>query len=91
MLFIKFFIKKYNKIFIYETDEALCTLLEAILTIQGYSPKIMTQYKTPSKKCIPALMIVDAGDLEKKNGLNLCYKLKKTPEFNKTKIIVLQS
>ena len=77
-----------NKVLIYETDEALCTLLEAILTIQGYYPKIMAQYKIPSKKEIPALIIVDAGDLEKKNGLNLCYKLKQAQEFSKTKIIV---
>lgn len=77
-----------NKVLVYETDEALCTLLNAILTIQGYTPKIMSKYSMPSKSDIPALIIVDAGDLEKKNGLNLCYKLKQAKEYQKTKIIV---
>ena len=48
----------------------------------------MPSYKPPSKKDAPALFIVDAGDLEKKNGLNLCYKLKKDSDFAKSKIIV---
>ena len=77
-----------NKIFIYETDEALCTLLNAILKLQGFQTVIMNQYRVPKKSDIPALIIVDAGDLEKKNGLNLCYKLKQSEDFRNTKIIV---
>lgn len=77
-----------NKIFIYETDEALCTLLNTILNLQGFQTVIMSQYKIPKKSDIPALIIVDAGDLEKKNGLNLCYKLKQSEDFKNTKIIV---
>ena len=48
----------------------------------------MTSYKTPKKSEIPALFIIDAGDLQKKNGLNLCYKLKNDSDFAKSKIIV---
>lgn len=77
-----------NKIYIYETDEALCTLLNTILNLQGFQTVIMSQYKIPKKSDIPALIIVDAGDLEKKNGLNLCYKLKQSEDFKNTKIIV---
>ena len=77
-----------NKIFIYETDEALCTLLNTILKLQGFQTVIMNQYRVPKKSDIPALIIVDAGDLEKKNGLNLCYKLKQSEDFRNTKIIV---
>ena len=81
--------KEYNNnIYIYETDEALSSLLYTILSLQGYNAKVMPSYKSPSKKDAPALFIVDAGDLEKKNGLNLCYKLKKDSDFAKSKIIV---
>lgn len=77
-----------NKIYIYETDDALSTLLNAILNLQGYKTKIMEEYKTPKKGEVPALIIVDAGNLEKQNGLNLCYKLKTMDEYKNTKIIV---
>lgn len=77
-----------NKVLIYETDQALSTLLNAILNIQGYEPVVMGQYRLPQKSNKPALIIVDAGDLEKKNGLNLCYRLKQSEEFKNSKIIV---
>lgn len=77
-----------NKILIFETDEALGVLLNTILNLQGYQTQIMQTYRTPKKSDVPALIIIDAGDLEKKNGLNLCYKLKTMPEFKNTKIIV---
>lgn len=77
-----------NKIYIYETNDALSTLLNAILNLQGYKTKIMEEYKTPKKGEVPALIIVDAGNLEKQNGLNLCYKLKTMDEYKNTKIIV---
>ena len=77
-----------NNVLIYETDSALSTLLHTILNLQGYNAKIMTSYKTPKKSEIPALFIIDAGDLQKKNGLNLCYKLKNDSDFAKSKIIV---
>ena len=81
-------VKYNNNVFIYETDSALSTLLHTILNLQGYNTKIMNSYKLPSKKEIPALFIIDAGDLQKKNGLNLCYKLKNDANFAKSKIIV---
>lgn len=77
-----------NNILIYESDEALCTLLTTILNIQGYQTKIMTEYSVPQLEQIPALIIVDAGNIEKQNGLNLCYRLKSMEEFQNTKIIV---
>ena len=77
-----------NNILIYETDDALCTLLTTILNIQGYQTKVMSEYTIPELEQTPALVIVDAGNIEKQNGLNLCYKLKSTEEFKNTKIIV---
>jgi DNA-binding response OmpR family regulator len=48
----------------------------------------MENYDIPQMTQPPALIIVDAGDLEKKNGLNICYKLKQSEELKNTKIIV---
>lgn len=81
--------KEYNNnVVIFETDEALSMLLNTILNLQGYNTKIINEYNMPEESEIPALIIVDAGDLEKKNGLNLCYKIKQHEELKNTKIIV---
>lgn len=81
--------KEYNnKVVIFETDEALSILLNTILKLQGYETEIINEYEIPESREIPALIIVDAGDLEKKNGLNLCYKLKQHEEYKNAKIIV---
>ncbi len=81
--------KKYNnRIMIYETDEALCVLLSTILKLQGYEPEIKTQFEPPDSQEPPAIIIIDAGDLEKKNGLNLCYQLKQKDDYKNSKIIV---
>ncbi len=77
-----------NKILIFETDEALSILLNTILNLQGYKTTVVNEYKIPEKNEIPALIIIDAGDLEKKNGLNLCYKLKQEENYKNSKIIV---
>lgn len=81
--------REYNKnIYIYETDEALSTLLYTIFNLQGYNVKIMNEYKLPPAKTEPpALFIVDAGDLEKQNGLKFCAKLKSSAIFRNSKII----
>ncbi len=81
--------KEYNnKILIFETDEALSILLNTILNLQGYQTQIINEYNLPQEDEIPALIIIDAGDLEKKNGLNLCYKLKQEENFKNSKVIV---
>lgn len=80
-------IKYNNNICIYETDSALSTLLHTILTLQGYNVKIMDNFEITDEFEVPALLIIDAGDLEKKNGLNLCYKIKNDKICN-SKIIV---
>lgn len=76
-----------NKIMIFESDEALSTLLNTILNLQGYQTKIINEYQIPEDSDVPALIVVDAGDLEKKNGLNLCYQLKQQDKFKASKII----
>ena len=81
--------KEYNnKILIFESDEALSVLLNTILKLQGYEPEIISKYTLPQENDTPALIIIDAGDLEKKNGLNLCYTIKQQEKFKNSKIIV---
>ena len=81
--------KEYNnRILIYETDDSLSLLLKTILDMQGYETKIIEEYKAPDKNLPPAIIIIDAGDVEKKNGLNLCHTLKQNEVYNNTKIIV---
>lgn len=81
--------KEYNnKVMIFETDDALSILLNTILNLQGYSTQVVNEFEIPESEEIPALIIVDAGDLEKKNGLNLCYKLKQVEKFKNSKVIV---
>lgn len=81
--------QKYNnKILIFETDESLRLLLNTILNLQGYETTTIEEYNLPNNQDVPALIIIDAGDLEKKNGLNLCYKIKQSEKLKNTKIIV---
>lgn len=81
--------KEYNnRIMIFETDDALSILLNTILNLQGYNTQIVNEFEIPKNEEVPALIIVDAGDLEKKNGLNLCYKLKQVEKFKNSKVIV---
>ena len=80
--------KYNNKILIFEPDEALCVLLSTILNLQGYKTQIISEYKIPKNNDIPALIIIDAGGIEKKNGLNLCCILKQNTRFKNSKIIV---
>lgn len=77
-----------NRILIYESDQALCTLLNTILDLQGFDIRIMNSYNVPEGIDEPALFIIDAGDLEKQNGLNLCYQIKNSNKFRKTKIVI---
>ena len=69
-----------NKIAIIEPDEAMFLLLKTILELQGY---IIVE-----KSDSPAIIIIDAGDLQKQNGLKICSEYKGNPQFEKTKFIV---
>lgn len=77
-----------NKVLIFEPDEAMRLLLNTILNLQGYETTILEKYDIPENTQQPALIIIDAGNLEKQNGLNLCYKIKQSNNFGQTKIIV---
>ena len=82
--------KEYNnKILIYEKDKALSLLLTTILNLQGYDTNVIKNrtdlYVNYSN---PAVIIIDAGTIEKLEGLELCKNIKQSEEFNKSKLIV---
>ena len=74
---------------IYEKDKALSLLLTTILNLQGYDTNVIKNrtdlYVNYSN---PAVIIIDAGTIEKLEGLELCKNIKQSEEFNKSKLIV---
>lgn len=78
-----------NKLMIIEKDEALNLLLQTTARMQGYdaasglSPSIngVLNFK-------PAVLILDAGDSKKLDGIELCKKLRKIEELKNLKIII---
>ena len=75
-----------NKIYILEKDEAMSILLTTILSIQGYDVKVVNDIQ--DEDISPALIILDAGNIEDLEGLELCKKIRQNTNFDKTKIIV---
>ena len=73
--------KEYNrKVAIIEPDEAMNLLLTTILNLQGF--------EIVEKTDNPAVIILDAGDAENKEGLIICEHLKKEEKYQNTKFIV---
>ena len=71
-----------NKVRIIEPDEAMNTLLKTILELQGY--EIIENHNETT----PAVIILDAGDVESQKGLDLCKKLKTDERLINSKLIV---
>lgn len=79
--------KRYNRrIAIVEQDEAMILLLSTILDMQGYEVETFRHFDMKTNP--PAVIILDAGDAREKSGLELCRKIKKSPKFKDTKLIV---
>ena len=78
-----------NKIFIIEEDEATRLLLTTILELQGFDVSILQNISDINS--IPAIMILDAGNSENFNGLEICKQLRENPDYNRTKLIVTSS
>ena len=75
-----------NNIFIKEPDDALALLLRTTLELQGYDITETLDFKNAEQ---PAILIIDSGDnLEE---LELCKKIKNSPNFVNSKIIVTTS
>ena len=76
-----------NKVIIIENDEAMTLLLNTILDLQGYKVTVSNSYDT-SIDTIPALIILDAGNIDSLKGVEICKKLRQDHNFDKTKIIM---
>jgi len=83
-----------NKIWILEEDEALALLLSTTIKLQGYEVEALGSVQTirtlanVSFSTPPAVIIIDAGNVETMVGLNVCKNLKQDEKFIKSKIIV---
>ena len=75
-----------NNIYIKEPDESLALLLRTTLELQGYD---VTENINPEDSNQPGILIIDSGDnLEE---LEFCKKIKCSPNFVNSKIIVTTS
>ncbi len=84
--------KDFNKkIVIIEPDDALSFLLKTTGEMQGYEVSQAQDYEAAIsliKNTEPALIILDAGDADTLEGLELCRKLKKDSDLKDIKIIL---
>lgn len=82
-------IKANNRILISEKDEALTILLKTILDLQGYEVVVMQDCaKISELEEPPALIILDAGEVETLEGIAHCKDLKSNTKFAGSKIIL---
>jgi len=81
---------EYNKnILIIEDDEAMSLLLTTILEMQGYNVNVIDKYSDISEKELsPAVIIIDAGNIETLTGIELSKTMRQNDRLNRTKIIV---
>jgi len=76
---------------IVEPDEALSYLLFTAASMQGYHPEIINSYDhvfDTINDFNPGVIILDTGDAKDPIGLQICRKIKNTPEYSKIKTIV---
>lgn len=85
-----------NKIWILEEDDALSFLLSTTIGMQGYDVQTLSNTQTIGTLASseiafltpPAVVIVDAGNVETLLGLDICKNLKEDERFRNTKIVV---
>lgn len=76
-----------KKVCIIEDDEAMTILLTTILDLQGYEVSVAKSLEE-LENVIPALIILDAGNVDELNGLKLCQQIRENSNYNRTKLIV---
>lgn len=78
-----------KRVLISEKDEALTILLKTILDLQGYDVIVMPDGKDISSiEEMPALIILDAGEIETLEGIEHCKNIKDDMRFAASKIIL---
>ncbi len=76
-----------KKVCIIEDDEAMTILLTTILDLQGYEVSVAKSLEE-FENVIPALIILDAGNVDELKGLKLCQQIRKNSNYDRTKLIV---
>ena len=76
-----------KKVCIIEDDEAMTILLTTILDLQGYEVSVAKSLEE-FENIIPALIILDAGNVDELKGLKLCQQIRENPNYDRTKLIV---
>lgn len=82
--------ERNNNILIAEPDEALSILLETTARLQGYNVRAVYNYDDifdVINEFVPSIIILDAGNSETLNGLEVCKKLKFEMQNIKSNII----
>lgn len=85
-----------NKVWVLEEDEALSLLLSTSIDLEGYEVETLNNIQTISTLASldisfsnpPAVIVIDAGNVETMLGLGVCRNLKDDKRFENTKIIV---
>lgn len=85
-----------NKIWILEDDDALSLLLSTTIGLQGYKVETLNSAQTIGTLATsditfttaPAVIIIDAGNIETMLGLDICKALKEDVRFSNSRIIV---
>lgn len=76
-----------KKVCILEDDEAMTILLTTILDLQGYEVSVAKSLEE-FENVIPALIILDAGNVDELKGLKLCQQIRENSNYDRTKLIV---
>lgn len=80
-----------KKILIVESDAAMAYLLTTTLEMQGYKTNATSNIKETLlslDKYKPDLIVLDVGSKDPELGLTICTKIKSTPGYSKTKVIL---
>jgi len=85
-----------NKVWVMEEDEALSLLLSTTIGLQNFAVETLNYTQTIgtlttsdiSFSSTPAVIVIDAGNVETMLGLDVCKNLKKDTRFQNSKIIV---
>ncbi|MGN0192414.1 MAG: two-component system response regulator, partial [Candidatus Gastranaerophilaceae bacterium] len=81
-------VRDYNaEVLIMEPDKALSFLLETIAQMKGYSVKTAAGLENV-KDFSPAVIILDTGDMSEFDGCEICSRIKKSSQFEKSFIIM---
>jgi len=84
--------ESYNDVVaIIEPDDSLCFLLSTTAQMQGYKVENYDYEEETIEKLKenrPAVLIMDVGDLEKREGLELCRKIKSDKCLSSTRVIL---